>query len=134
MHAFGQMSLDKAVDRIGHTYKIRRSESGKHRHSHHYRIDSRVKHTERHTQRRDDKRELAYLREGEARLHRYAKRLSCNKHPESAKQNHAGYHHSREQQYRPEVLDYDIKVDHHADRYEEYRAKQVLDRTHHSLD
>ena len=88
------MTLHKIICRIGKTDKVRGGESGYNRNGDNDRIDIVVKHPERHSQRGDDEREFTDLREREARLHRYAQRLSGDEHSESAEDNHAHNHHA----------------------------------------
>ena len=79
-----QVVLQMVIGRRRQTYHIRCEESGDHGYSHNHRIQEIANHTERKTQRGNDKRELTDLRHRETATHGRFKRLAAQHKGERA--------------------------------------------------
>ena len=90
-------------------------------------IQEIVDNAEIHAQSSDDKRKLANLAETEAALHGLFQPQACNEPANNIAQRLENEQHKRDDQNLPPIVDQNLRVDHHADRDEKHRAKQVLD-------
>ena len=82
----------------------------------------------------DDEGEFTYLHQGETGLQRHSEGLSGKERTEAAEEDLSKDDHQRDDGNRQPILQEQGRVDHHADRHEEDRAEDVLDRLHEMLD
>ena len=112
----------------------RREKRGDDRHGHNDGIYVLAQHAQLGARSGEDKRELAYLREAEARLHGRLERLASDHHAKGAKGDHTHNHHHGEQQNDAGIVPHEHRVDHHAHRNEKHGPKEVFHRGDDALD
>ena len=130
----GHDPVEPAVSRLAEPDDERSGEGRDDRDGHGHRIKERTGDTHRQSERGDDEGELADLRERERRLDRNLQILPGSQKAERRIENLPDHHYERQEQNRTEVLHEHGRLDEHADRHEEDRSEQILDRSGDLLD
>ena len=124
---FRQQLFDAVADAVGALDKEWRGQRGNDGYGDDDGIDIVRDHAQRQTQRRDDKRKFADLRQRAAAVDGLPQCVAGQQHTQRGEDQLAHDGHQRQNKNGDGVLHHGAGVQHHTHRDEEHRAEQVLD-------
>src|SRR5260363_345640 len=120
--------------RVRGANQIRREECGQRGYSHCDGIKKTARDAQRLTQRSDNEREFANLRQAHPDAHRCAAILPGGESAQTAGKNFSEYDHCGNDSDRPRIVHQNMPIQHQPDRNEKDRAEHIAQRDHQPLD